>query len=233
MPFYWGDWFKATDIQSLPRHIRCTWFEMLGRMWESTDRGYLSINGTAPTDRELAMILGFGDNVFECKKHLNYLQKKKIFSRNSEGIIYNRRMVKDAEISRLRAEAGQKGMSVRYNKTYNKNLTNTEYENEYEYEDKNKDKRSALGLEQHLLQMWGGRDGKLTVPILQDMIKMGDKHGFDKLFEAIEIAAKANAKNFRYVEGILNKNGKSKKGELRDTVEEDPEYKKWAGKYEK
>lgn len=90
---------------------------------------------------------------------------------------------------------------------------------------------SSLGLEQHLLQMWGGKDGKLTVPILQQMIGLGDKHGFDKLFDAIEIAAKANAKNYRYVEGILNKNGKSKKGELKDTVEDDPEFKAWNKKY--
>lgn len=147
MPFYWGDWFKATDVQSLPRHIRCTWFEMLGRMWESTDRGYLSINGLPPTERELAMILGFGDNISECKKHVNYLQKKKIFSRNSDGVIFSRRMAKDSEISRLRAEAGQKGMAIRYNKTDNKKLTNTEDEIEDEKSNKRDDQKNEyLGI---------------------------------------------------------------------------------------
>src|SRR3990167_1275688 len=140
MPFYWGDWFKALDVQMLPRDIRCTWFEMLGRMWESKYRGELSINGQPLSIEQLAQLLGFGSDVKECEKHINYLEKNSLFSRKNNGVIYSRKLVKMEDISRKRSKAGGLGMSNRYNKTPNKHpnksLTNSENENENENENK-------------------------------------------------------------------------------------------------
>ena len=136
MPFYWGDWFKALDVQMLPRDIRCTWFEMLGRMWESNPRGELSINGICPTDEQLAMLLGFGNDLNEFKRHIEFLERFSLFSRKKNGVIYSRKMVKMEEISSKRSTSGRLGMMSRYNKTDNKSITNTEYENENESESK-------------------------------------------------------------------------------------------------
>jgi len=134
MPFYWGDWFKATDVQSLPKDIRCTWFELLGRMWESEKRGFFCSNGEPFSAEENALILGFGNDINLCNFHLNFLEKKGIFSRTKEGIIYSRRMVRDCKLSKTRKLAGKKGMKIRYNKnltnTITTTITNTEYENE-------------------------------------------------------------------------------------------------------
>ena len=131
-PWYWGDWFKATDVQSLPRDIRCTWFEMIGRMWESKNRGELSINGQPISVEQLSQLLGFGSDVEECKRHIDFLDRFSIFSRKKNGIIYCRKMVKEEEIRVSRSKAGTKGMKSRYNKTNNKTLTNTEDEDEDE-----------------------------------------------------------------------------------------------------
>jgi hypothetical protein len=125
MPVYWGDWFKALDVQALPRDIRCTWFEMLGRMWESGDRGYFQIAGRAPTDEEGARMLGFGADVLLYQNHIKHLEDCKIFSRNSKGIIYSRRMIKDEKIRQERALAGSKGMKKRWDTKDNKPITNT------------------------------------------------------------------------------------------------------------
>lgn len=63
-------------------------------------------------------------------------------------------------------------------------------------------------LEQYLLQAWG-RDGRVGKIVLDELIELGRKHGKDRLFDAIVKAAKANAKSYRYVNGILE-NKKSK-----------------------
>lgn len=143
MPFYWGDWFKALDVQMLPRDIRCTWFEILGRMWESKNRGELSINGEPPTIEQLAQLLGFGSDIKECQRHLDYLERFSIYSRKKNGVIYCRKMVHEEDVSCKRSKAGKLGMSSRYdvcyNKKGNKKLTNTEDEYEYENEDENED----------------------------------------------------------------------------------------------
>jgi len=129
-PWYWGDWFKAMDVQALPRDIRCTWFEMIGRMWESKNRGELSINNRGLSIEQLAQLLGFGGDVEECKRHLDYLEEFSIFSRKKNGVIFCRKMVKDEKIRVSRSSAGTKGMKSRYNKSDNKTLTNTEDESE-------------------------------------------------------------------------------------------------------
>lgn len=109
MPFYWGDWFKAIDVQSLPRDIRCVWFEILGRMWENSPRGELSINGKPLTDEQLTILLGFGNDVKECKRCLKILDEFSVFSRKKNGVIYNRRMTHNEEISRKRSISGHLG----------------------------------------------------------------------------------------------------------------------------
>lgn len=142
MPFYWGDWFKAPDVQMLPRDIRCTWFEMLGRMWENSPRGEISVNKKPLTDEQMATLLGFGSDVEMMKRHINYLERFSLFSRKKSGVIYSRKLVKMNELSCNRSKAGKLGMSVRYNKTDNKTLTNTENENENE---KNIKKEGGVG----------------------------------------------------------------------------------------
>jgi len=148
-PWYWGDWFKAIDVQSLPRDIRCTWFEMLGRMWESKKRGYLTINGKPLTDEELAQVLGFGTDINLMQKHLTFLEERGVFSRTKSGIIFNRRMAKDEKIRQIRSKSGKRGMESRYNKTDNKTLTNSEDESESENED-----ISNLSLGEQAIKIW-------------------------------------------------------------------------------
>jgi hypothetical protein len=209
LPFYPGDWFKALDVQLLPRDIRMTWFEMLLRMWESKRRGYLSINGEPPSMEELAQLLGFGSDVKLCEKHIEFLEKKEIFSRNKDGIIFNRRMVRDAKVSQKRSKAGKKGMKSRYkevrnsyNKTANTSLTNTESESEVENEIITT-KEGGVGETRKLFVVWSRNYENLGE--LQSAEKLINDYGFDRVKFAFHIAAEqGKAKcNIGYVRGIL------------------------------
>jgi hypothetical protein len=152
-PWYWGDWFKATDIMSLPRDTRDVWHFMIGRMWESEERGYLTIAGRKPTDEELCAVLGFGNIegvnhtlnptlkggvIQEMRRHLDILAEKKIYSIDDRGIIYCRRMVRDQLKREKSIEYGKKGgnpnLKIGLTLPLTRGLTPPEDENEIENE---------------------------------------------------------------------------------------------------
>lgn len=107
MPWYWGDWLKAPEIRVLSPMARLLWFEMIGLMWESTDRGYLKINGYPIGKKELLACVGFGEDLLEVC--LAELETYKVFSRTSDGVIFSRKMVHEREISEKRAISGRMG----------------------------------------------------------------------------------------------------------------------------
>lgn len=110
MPFYWGEWFKSLDVQALPRWVRCVWFEMLGRMWDSSERGYLTINGKPLEAGAKASALGFGDATDKYLEAEKILEDYGIFSRReSDQAIYSRFILKLVEIREKKRKAGSKG----------------------------------------------------------------------------------------------------------------------------
>lgn len=130
MPFYWGDWFKSPDVQSLPRETKCVWFEMLGRMWESTERGYLTINLKPMTNFAKARALGFGEDVKLYLKHENILRDLGLFSVRSDGAIYSRKILHINELREKRRFAGYLGGKQTQSKSQANGQANTENENE-------------------------------------------------------------------------------------------------------
>lgn len=103
MPFYIGDWFKATDVQSLNYEMKGLWFEMLCYMWESKERGCLLY-----TMEELSRLLRLPEDLL--KQKLDHLLSKGIcFAREGDGAICNRRMIKDQNIREIRKESGSLG----------------------------------------------------------------------------------------------------------------------------
>ncbi len=77
-------------------------------------------------------------------------------------------------------------------------------------EEVEKEVQNFRDLEQYLLQTWG-REGRVGRIILDELLDLGKKHGKEKLYDAVLIAAKANAKSFRYVKAVLE-NNKPKQG---------------------
>ena len=153
MPFYFGDWRKAPEIRALDLDVRMIWFEMIGYMWESTERGYLTINGKPPTHSTLARMIGI--DITKLQQALQQLSEFDVYSvRTSDGAIYSRKMVHNIDVSEKRAGAGKKGMKSRYSKQIDnkhsnivitKSITNTENEIEYENEIESVLEKEGLG----------------------------------------------------------------------------------------
>ncbi len=146
MPFYIGDWFKAPEVRALPHANRMVWFEILCLMWQSDDKGYLTINGTpfvitdditgVITDGEhvLASMLGIScEFLQEC-----FLLFKKfgVYKVREDGAIYSGFMAKLVHIKRVKSVAGTAGMIKRYGnsvtaRVITPDITLSENENEY------------------------------------------------------------------------------------------------------
>ncbi|MBM4311411.1 MAG: hypothetical protein FJ119_10770 [Deltaproteobacteria bacterium] len=109
MPFYIGDWFKAPDVQSLSFEDKGIWFEMLCYMWESKERGYLINNNGCPYSiSELSRLMRLPEDLLK-QKVKQLLDFGVASSRESDGAIYSRKMVRDQEIRKIRQKAGKKG----------------------------------------------------------------------------------------------------------------------------
>jgi hypothetical protein len=106
--FYPGDWRKDPGVQSLDYHTRGVWFELICLMHESEERGVLLLNGKPMPDEAAARLLGLDKQ--NLTTTLTTLLTYGIASRReSDGAIFSRRMVRDEEIRKLRANAGKMG----------------------------------------------------------------------------------------------------------------------------
>jgi hypothetical protein len=106
--WYPGDWRKDPGVQSLDFESRGIWFEMLMLMFESAQRGKLTLNGRAMTYDEIAQAIGCDQAKFKqasSKIIANGVAKVE----DGTGILINRRMVRDEEIRQFRKNAGSLG----------------------------------------------------------------------------------------------------------------------------
>ena len=115
MPFYFGDWRKAPEIRALDLDVRMIWFEMLGLMWESTERGYLTLNMRPVSNSVITRMLGTDIVTFD--RALQQLNDFNVFSRREDGAIFSRKMVRDEELRLSKSKAGKTGMDMRYNRS--------------------------------------------------------------------------------------------------------------------
>jgi len=106
--FFTGDWKKDPGIQALDYEARGVWFEMLIIMHESDSRGKLTLNGDKMPDEALARLLGLDEA--KTKQILGKILSYGVASEEQDtGIIYCRRMLRDIDLRKKRAEAGSKG----------------------------------------------------------------------------------------------------------------------------
>jgi hypothetical protein len=106
--FYVGDWKKDPGIRACSLAARGLWFEMLCIAFEARRRGYLEhANGEPIADEDLARMVGADRK--EVVRLLAELDRRQVFSRTDDGIIYSRRMRRDEEVRQARAAGGEKG----------------------------------------------------------------------------------------------------------------------------
>lgn len=106
-----GFWYYPQDverdIQILTLGAQGLWLRMLGWMhFNQSHRGYLELaTGEPMNDEDIAARVG--KSVEEVRRHLAEMRRIGLFSEDERGCIWNRRMVRDTEISRKRADAAK------------------------------------------------------------------------------------------------------------------------------
>src|SRR5262245_8608246 len=93
--FYPADCRNDPAVRMCSLAARGLWWEMICVMHTCEPYGHLVAAGLPIKPEELARIVGEGAR--DVKRWLGELESKAVFSRTAEGIIYCRRMVRDAK----------------------------------------------------------------------------------------------------------------------------------------
>ena len=123
MPFYIGDWKKDPAVQVLTREEKMIWFEIIMLMWESEERGYLTINKLPITNNMLSIALNLVN--LRLTSTLTKFRQLGLFSvREPDKAIYSRKIIKILELSAKRTKTGSLGGNPRLvNQRLTKGLT--------------------------------------------------------------------------------------------------------------
>ena len=105
--FYPSDWRKDSGLRLCSIAARGLWVEIMCIAHESDEYGKLKQNGRSFSHKTIAKLVGLSPQT--CLKLLKELEENRVFSRDDDGTIYSRRMVRDEEIRNIRAESGSKG----------------------------------------------------------------------------------------------------------------------------
>jgi hypothetical protein len=107
MKFFPADWRADLGLRTTSLAARGLWIEMLTIMHEAAPRGSLSLNGRQLTVRDLALLTAAAQT--DVAAALDELTAAGVFSTDSDGTIFSRRMRRDdAKAAQLRA-IGSKG----------------------------------------------------------------------------------------------------------------------------
>jgi hypothetical protein len=107
--WFWSDWLGDQAVRRLTPAERGVWIDLLALMAAASPAGYLCDDrGTPLTDSEIARVTNAA-SAEEVGKLIAEILRKGVASRDRCGRLFNRRMVRDAELKRKRSEAGRSG----------------------------------------------------------------------------------------------------------------------------
>lgn len=116
--FHTQDWRADPNLRMCSPAARGLWADMLSLMHEAEPYGYLLVGGVAPTEQQLARLLSIDETLIGSL--IGDLSDNCVFSRDADGVIYSRRMVRDAEI----AETSRQHIAKRWgNSTKSRGVT--------------------------------------------------------------------------------------------------------------
>lgn len=97
LKFYPQDWRGDAKLRSCSIGARGLWVEMLCIMHEAEPYGHLLLGSVPASNRQLAALAGIAQK--EALAFIAELGSAGVFSRNDQGVIFSRRMVRDHEKS--------------------------------------------------------------------------------------------------------------------------------------
>lgn len=107
LKFYPTDWRSDPKLRMCGLPARGLWIEMISIMHEATPYGHLLVSGRAPTDTQLAVLVG--SPPAQIPELLGELEAAGVFSRTGKGVIYSRRMTRVAKKSAIARKNGKNG----------------------------------------------------------------------------------------------------------------------------
>lgn len=107
MKFFPTDWRGDQALRICSLEARGLWIECLCLMHEAEPYGYLTINGRALDAGHLAKLTGMAEA--RIGELMAELETAGVFSRNRQGTVYSRRMIRDARRLRAARANGRKG----------------------------------------------------------------------------------------------------------------------------
>ncbi len=106
--FYPQDWLSASEVRACSVSARGLWIDMICLMHQGEPYGHLTLNGKGILPPILARMVGA--SIEEVEGWLSELESVGVFSREDDGTIYSRRMIRDEEIRQSRAAGGVKSI---------------------------------------------------------------------------------------------------------------------------
>lgn len=107
--FYWIDWLNDPALKLCSFAAKGLWMDCLSLAATCTPFGHLAVDGRPLTAGDLQLMLPGHHDEKEIAALLHELVKTGTASRSAKGIIYSRRMVRDARARILNERNGQKG----------------------------------------------------------------------------------------------------------------------------
>lgn len=105
--FYPADWRRDAALQSCSVAARGLWIELMCVMHDCEPYGVLAVNGRAMSAAQVARLVGEQEKIIG--RLLAELEDAGVCSRDDEGRLFSRRMVKDEEVREARAAGGHAG----------------------------------------------------------------------------------------------------------------------------
>lgn len=106
--FFLGDWLRDSALRTCSLEARGLWIDMLAFMHQGSPYGHLRVKDKDILPGVLARMVGVDERTVE--RLLAELEEAGVFSRTDTGTIYSRRMVRDEQIRRKRAEGGKESL---------------------------------------------------------------------------------------------------------------------------
>jgi len=107
LKFYPTDWRSDPKLRMCGLSARGLWIELISIMHEASPYGHLLVSGLAPTDAQLAVLVGAPSD--QIPNLVGELEAAGVFSRTKEGVIYSRRMTRVAKKSAIARKNGKNG----------------------------------------------------------------------------------------------------------------------------
>jgi hypothetical protein len=105
--WFWQDYESDTGLRASSLAAQGLWMRMLSIMAKSKSVGMLLDGESKMESKTLAKLVGEEPAVVVAL--LDELKAHAVYSQTADGVIYNRRMAKDGQLSEIRSSAGRKG----------------------------------------------------------------------------------------------------------------------------